>query len=356
MNGTGYVIPQVGCSVCGAGCEPLQERCTHCGADPFEGVGERLGPLGVRRFWLGLGWRALIGLPLLVWFFGNEWERLPNWSSLPGWAQLVVGTLGAIAAITFLRQMWLMWQAAQVALVVTPEEAWLLRRTGGRVYLERMNWLECLPPEASRGWQLLEMVGALVRLITHVGLQAIAILLPDHEVYEMRMCSRFDQRRVWRLALVGAHYHPRFALTTLAQYALPHWLQSGVVRIEPGYEPSAERPFLALDLSTRTLQAYAFREVRLEEGDLRVNLAHESHNPDGSLVENDHSLQPDAAAAGQAEQRHLKQLTLPAYAVPYGDYWLRADWGIIKRIEKRRAVSETATPPPPLAIPNPQGR
>lgn len=348
MNGTGYVIPQVGCSVCGAGCDPLQERCARCGADPFEGVGERLGPLGARQFWRGLGWRVLIGLPLLVWFFWDEWERLPSWSSLPGWAQLAVGTLGAIAVITMLRQIWLMWQASQVALVLTPAEAWLLKRSGGRVYMERMNWSECLPPESPRGWQVLDMIGALVRIVAHAGLQVITILLPDHEVYEMRLCSRFDRGRVWRLSLVGAHHHPRFTLTTLAQYALPYWLQSGVVRIEPGYEPTPERPFLALDLNTRTLRAYAFREVRLEEGSFRVELTHESHNPDGSLVESDHTLQPDAAAAEQKEQHRVKQFTLPAYAAPYGNYWLRADWGIIKRIEGRRTASETAvmTPTP----------
>jgi hypothetical protein len=31
--------------------------------------------------------------------------------------------------------------------------------------------------------------------------------------------------------------------------------------------------------------------------------------------------------------------------VPYGDYWLRADWGIIQRIERHRTASETAIAP-----------
>lgn len=347
VNSTGYAIPQVGCSTCGAGCDPLQEQCDQCGANPFEGVGERWGPLSVRRFRRELSWRVL-AVVVLWWFFRDEWELLRRWSSLPIWAQLTIGTLGAIVLIIFLRQMWLMWKASQVALVLTPVEARLLKRSGGRVYMDCMNWSECLPPEPPSGRQVLHIMGELVRFVAQVGFQAIAVLLPEHEVYEMRLYSRFNRRRVWQLPLVGADYHPRFTLTTLAQYALPYWLQNGIVHIEPGYEPAPERPFLALDLNTRTIRAYAFHEVRLKEGSVRIVLANESHNPDGSLVENDHTLHADAAAAEQKEQRHLKQFTLPAYAVPYGNYWLRADWGIIERIERRRTASEAAvrTPTP----------
>jgi len=144
---------------------------------------------------------------------------------------------------------------------------------------------------------------------------------------------------------VGAQYQPRFALSELAAFALPHWLQSGLVAIEPGYEPSPERPFLALDLQTRTLRAYAFREVRLPEPSVELPDRPEAHNPDGSRVESDHTLAPDAAQAAHAEKLRLRQGSLPAYAVPYGDYWLRADWGIIQRIERHRAASETAIAP-----------
>ncbi|MCS6922780.1 MAG: hypothetical protein NZM10_00220, partial [Fimbriimonadales bacterium] len=67
MNGSGYVVPQVGCSVCGTGCEPLQERCRRCGQDPFAEVGTRLGPLSARDFWRKVGWRLMLALPLLGW-------------------------------------------------------------------------------------------------------------------------------------------------------------------------------------------------------------------------------------------------------------------------------------------------
>lgn len=325
----------------------MQERCRRCGADPFAGVGERLGPLSTRQLWLGLGWRVLVGLPLLGWLFWSGRERLPNWTALPNWAQLTLGVLGAIVIVSVLRQIWLIWRAAQVALVLTPNEAWLLQRRGGRVYLERMNWSDSAPPDAPRGWQLLEAVASLVRIATHVGLQAVSILIPDLEVYEMRLGSRFERTRVWRLALAGAYHHPSFTLTAIAQHALPHWLRSGVVRIEPGYEPSSERPFLALDLSTRTLRAYAFREVRLDGESMHITVSRESHNPDGSRVELDYSLEPDAAAAERSKRQRITEFTLPAYAAPYGDYWLRAEWGIIKRIESRRVASETATAPQP---------
>ncbi|MCS6918477.1 MAG: hypothetical protein NZM28_01760, partial [Fimbriimonadales bacterium] len=319
MNGAGYAVPQVGCSVCGAGCEPLQERCARCGNDPFEGVGLRLGPLSGRQFLRNFGWRLLIALPLLGWLLWRESDRmlLWKWENLPAWAQLGLGVLIASAILTVGYHLWLTWQAAHVALVLTPAEAWLYQRRGGRVYFERMSWLECLPPESPRGWRVLEVLSTALHLILHAGLQALAFLVPD-QVHEFCLRSRIDASRRWRLALVGAQHHPRFTLTQLARYALPYWLQSGIVRIEPGYEPSPERNFLALDMSTRTLRAYAFQEVRLEESSFRITFSHESHNPDGSRVENDHSLDADAARAEQAEQRYLTELTLPAYALPYG--------------------------------------
>jgi len=201
-----------------------------------------------------------------------------------------------------------------------------------------------LPPEPVRGQRVLEALGAFAHLVMHAGLQALAFLVPD-QVYEIRLCSRLDAGKRWRIALVGAQYQPRFALSELAAFALPHWLQSGLVAIESGYEPSPERPFLALDLQTRTLRAYAFREVRLPEPSVELPDRPEAHSPDGSRVESDHTLAPDAAQAAHAEKLRLRQGSLPAYAVPYGDYWLRADWGIIQRIERHRAASETAIAP-----------
>ncbi len=332
----------MGCSVCGAGCEPLQERCARCGRDPFAGIGVRLGPLSGRQFLRNFGWRVLIALPFLGWLLWRKSAHLPHWESLSSWAQLGLGALIAAALLTMGYHLWLTWQAAHVALVLTPAEAWLYQRRGGRVYFERMSWLECLPPDSPRGWRILEAMSALLHLIFHVGLQALAFLIPD-QVYEIRLRSRIDADRRWRIALAGAQHHPRFTLTRLARYALPYWLQSGIVRIEPGYEPSPERNFLALDLATRTLRAYTFNEVRLDEGVFRITI--ESHNPDGSRVESDHSLDADAAQTQAGEQRYLEELSLPAFALPYGDQWLRADWGIIKRIESRRAASETASVP-----------
>lgn len=320
----------------------MQERCARCLHDPFENVGIRLGPLSMRQFLRNFGWRLLIGMSILGWLVWREGDFLVQWYKLPSWAQIGMSVLIAIALLTLMYQLWLTWQASQVALVLTPAEAWLYQRRGGRVYFERMSWLECLPPAAARGWHLLEALGALIHIILHAGLQWLAFLVPD-QVYELRLRSRFDSGRQWRLALVGAQHHPRFTLTHIALFALPYWLQSGIVRIEPGYEPSPDRKFLALDMSTCTLRAYAFSEVRLDEGTMSIR--HESRNPDGSLVENDHSLDADAAHAHEREQRALVELNLPAYAVPYGDYWLRADWNLIKRIEHRRAASEAATMP-----------
>jgi hypothetical protein len=322
----------------------MQERCARCLHDPFEGVGVRLGPLSVRQFLRNFGWRLLIALPLLGLLFWREGDRLTRWYELPGWAQTGLGALLAAALLTITYQLWLTWQASQAALVLTPAEAWLYQRRGGRVYFERMSWLECLPPEAARGWRLLEALSAVAHIVLHAGLQALAFLIPD-QVYELRLRSRFDSGRQWRLALAGAQHHPRFTLTQMARFALPYWLQSGIVRIDPGYEPSPDRKFLALDMSTRTLRAYAFNEVRLEEGVVRITLRHESQNPDGSLVESDHSLDADAARAQKMEQHSISELSLPAFAVPYGEYWLRADWDIIKRIESRRTASETASLP-----------
>lgn len=322
VNGSGYAVPQIGCSVCGSGCEPLQERCPRCGNDPFTEVGLRLGPLSRSLFLRNFGWRVLIALPLLGWLWWRESVRLPKWESLAGWAQVGLGALIVAALTTMGYHLWLTYRAAQVALVLTPAEAWLYQRRGGRVYFERMSWLECLPPESPRGWRVLEAFSTILHIILHAGLQALALLVPDH-VYEFRLRSRLDADRCWRLALAGAQYHPRFTLTYIAYYALPFWLQSGIVQIEPGYEPSPERNFLALDLSTRTLRAYAFNEVRIDEGVFRTKSA----------------LSQDAHPAEAGE------VTLPAFAMPYGDYWLRAEWGIIKRIESRRTASETASVP-----------
>lgn len=351
MNGSGYVVPQVGCSVCGAACDPLAERCPRCRQDPFAAVGMRLGPLSWTQFWRGFGWRLMLFGPLVGWLAWRKQGTLLAPLALPWWAQLALGILVLIALITFGHQLWLNWQAAHVALVLTPSEAWLFQRRGGRTYFERMPWQEATLPELPRGWHVLELIGALVHFISHAGLQVLAVFIPDH-AYELRLRSRYDAGRRWRIALVGAQHHPRFSLTYIAAYALPHWLQSGLVRTEPGYEPSPERRFLALDLKTRMLRAYAFREVRLDEGRIQVDsdegatpARNESFNPDGSRVESDHSLSPDSAQVEQAEREHLRRFELPAFAVRYGNYWLRADWDIIKRIESRRAASETAAAP-----------
>ena len=343
-------MPQVGCSVCGAGCDPLQEQCLRCQHDPFDGVGIRWGPLTERQLWINFGWRVLLAASLLGLMLWDKSELLGDVLSLTGWAKLVVGVLTAVVGWVLGYHLWLTWRAAHVALVLTPAEAWLLERRGGRVYLGRMPWTECLPPQPVRGQRLLEIVGTLAHFLMHTGLQVLAVLVPD-QVHEVCLRSRLDVGKRWRVTLVGARYQPRFALTELAAFALPHWLQSDLVTIEPGYEPSAERPFLALDMQTRTLRAYALREVRLPEPSFEVPHRPEAHNPDGSRVEIDHSLEPDMARAAHNEQQRVRQFALPAYAIPYGNYWLRADWGIIRRIERHRAASETAITPTPAPKP-----
>lgn len=302
------------------------------------------------QFLRNFGWRLLLLVPLLGWVIWREGEYLPELWQQSLWAQMAIGGLVVIALIVAVHQLMLVWRAAHTMLVLTPSEAWLFQRRGGRIYFERMTWQECLPPELPRGWRVLEVLGDLLHIVSHIGLQPLVLLLPER-AYELRLRSRYDPRRRWQVALVGAHYHPRFALTYVAAHALHHWLSSGDVRLEPGYEPSPKRPFLALDLKTRTLRAYAFREVRLDEGGMQVEVRHESYNPDGTRVESDHTLSADTAHAEQVEQSHVRRFELPAFAVRYGDYWLRADWDLIKRIESRRTASETATLPVQLSKP-----
>lgn len=337
-------MPQVGCSVCGAGCDPLQERCPRCQHDPYDGVGVRWGPLTGRQLWESFRWRGLVAILLLGWILLNKSELGGDVLHITGLAKLAIGMLFAVVSLVVGYHLWLTWRAAHGALVLTPAEVWLLERRGGRVYWERMPWTECIPSQPALGQRILEIVGTLAHFLMHTWLQVLALFVPD-QVYQVCLHSRWDAGKRWRVALVGAWYHPRFALTELAAFALPHWLQSGLVTVEPGYEPSAERSFLALDLQTRTLRAYTLREVRLPEPSYEVPNRPEAHNPDGSRVESDHSLEPDAARAALAEQRRVRQFALPAYAIPYGNYWLRADWGIIRHIERHRAVSETAIAP-----------
>ena len=90
MNGAGYIVPQVGCSVCGAACDPLQERCARCQRDPYEAIGIRWGPLTGRQFWLNIGWRLLIMLPLVGWALWEEPESLVRLMQLSGWAQVLL--------------------------------------------------------------------------------------------------------------------------------------------------------------------------------------------------------------------------------------------------------------------------
>jgi hypothetical protein len=122
-----------------------------CQRDPYEAVGVRWGPLTGRQFWLNIGWRLLIVLPLLGWALWEEPESLVRLMSLSGWMQVVLGVLAVVGGWVVGYQLWLTWRAAHVALVLTPAEAWLLQRRGGRVYFERMAWQECLPPEPARG-------------------------------------------------------------------------------------------------------------------------------------------------------------------------------------------------------------
>jgi hypothetical protein len=154
---------------------------------------------------------------------------------------------------------------------------------------------------------------------------------------------------VWSIPLSPAVCNPTYTLTLLAAHALPYWLSQGLVQIEAGYEPSPDRPFLALDLERGTLRAYALREVLLDDALNKVpgkvgqyagseGLRPESINPDGTRVESDRSLEPEWVPAEPQEA------TPPSsFALPYGHYWLRADWNLIRQIESLRRASETAS-------------
>jgi len=352
-SGTGYAINEVGCTTCGAGCDPLQVRCPYCGHDPLAGIGYQVGPLSASHLWRVVGLRLLLGVVLVGVFVGLEFVKFFWKRDLADvLSDLLVGICLALFVIVLLmpsvlRWAWQLWQLSRMRLILNDSGLILFYRQNGRVYLDRMGWSELsLPPAKSFFW-LMKLLYGIGQLIGH-WVPGLLLLLPD-PMKELRLSSLWNRARVWTIPLSPALRNPTYTLTQLAAHALPYWLSRGLVRIEAGYEPSPDRPFLALDLSRGTLRAYAIREVLLDDaadgqpdswsiGAALASSRPESTNPDGTRVEPDHSLEPERVSSepqGAAPP--------PAFALPYGRYWLRADWDLIRQIESLRRASETAS-------------
>ncbi len=344
----GYAVDEVGCTVCGAGCDPVSIRCPHCGSDPLRGMGVLIGPLAPHQLMRAIGFRLLVVLVLGGYVLVREAQHFAGqealWNAL-GWIALIVLVL---ALWSFGRNLWQLWLLTRLRLVLTDSGILLFYRRGGRVYLDRMDWGELEPPVPSRSHWLLSLLRAIGHLLAIGGLHWLALILPG-PAREVCLRSLFNPARRWIIPVSTLIITPTELLTWLAVYAAPRWLSNGQIAIEPGYEPTPERPFLALDIDRRLLRAYAFRDVLLDEvpmdADSVLNgmlpphwLRPESTNPDGTRVEADFTLEPAPPL------RRNGSLRLPVFALPYGKgYWLRADWNLIARIEARRRASEIAS-------------
>ncbi len=346
---TGYVVSQVGCTFCGAGCDPVETRCAHCGGDPLQGAGYLIGPLTRAQFWRMMGIRLLIvgalwGVVLVKEGLGGAHEM--TLLRALGWAGVL---LLVLVLLGFVHTAWQMWRLTRMRLVVNSAGLTLFYRGNGRIYLDRMDWGELAPPLPERNHWWLKLFRALGHLMVIGGFHWLALLIPE-PLREMRLHSLTNPARRWSIPLSSTVQPPVYTLTLLALHALPQWMRRGQVVVEAGYEPSPERPFIALDLSRRTLRAYAFREVLLDDAPAElpkypvgVQLYEaprpESTNPDGTRVELDRTLEPESPSVSEPVDIHL-----PAFALPFeGRYWLRADWNLIRLIESRRRSSEIAS-------------
>ncbi len=353
-SSTGYAINEVSCTICGAGCDPLRVRCPRCGHDPLEGSGYQIGPLSAGHLWRVVGLRLLVGLVLvgislvmqLVNFF---LKRDLDDVLLSLLLVICLVLLGAVLLMPgILRWAWQLWRLSQTRLILNDSGLTLFCRLNGRIYLDRMGWSELSPPPSAKSsFWLLKLFYGLWHLIGH-SIPGLSLLLPE-PMQELKLSSLWNRARVWSIPLSPMLRDPTYTLTLLAVHVLPYWLSRGQVRIEAGYEPSPDRPFLALDLSRGTLRAYAIREVLLDDAPDEVpnkavspprfdGTRPESINPDGTRVEPDRSLEPEWAS-GEPQGAAPP----PAFALPYGRYWLRADWDLIRQIESLRRASETAS-------------
>ncbi|MEN3001359.1 MAG: hypothetical protein ABDI19_05895 [Armatimonadota bacterium] len=339
----------MGCTTCGTGCNPVWTRCPRCGSDPLQGTGHVIGPLSRGQFYRTIGLRLLIigvlGGAVLI----KEGTSLSSGLGLLGALGWMGVLLVALVLPGFLRTVWQLWRLTRMRLVINSAGMTLFYWANGRTYLDRMDWGELAPPMPEQRHWLLRLFNAIGHLMAIGGFHWLAFLIPE-PLKEMHLRSQVNPARYWSIPLSPAMQLPVHTLTLLAVHALPHWLASGQVRLEPGYEPTPERPFLALDLSRRTLRAYAFREVLLDDVSVEVPMrpvgVHlygeprpESINPDGTRVESDTTLEPEGALVDKTQG-----VRLPAFALPYeGRYWLRADWNLIRLIESRRRASEIAS-------------
>jgi hypothetical protein len=312
-----------------------------------------MGPLSVRQLWRVVGLRLLVGVVLVGAFVGLEFAKFFQKRDLADvLSGLLVGICVALLVIVLLmpsvlRWAWQVWQLSRMRLILNDSGLILFYRQNGRIYLDRMGWSELsLPPAKSFFW-LLKLLYGIGQLIGH-WVPGLLLLLPD-PMKELRLSSLWNRARVWTIPLSPMLRDPTYTLTLLAVHALPYWLSRGLVRIEAGYEPSPDHPFLALDMSRATLRAYAIREVLLDDatdgqpdgwsiGAALASSRPESTNPDGTRVEPDHSLEPEWASGEPP-----RVAPPPAFALPYGRYWLRADWDLIRQIESLRRASETAS-------------
>ncbi|MCS7066690.1 MAG: hypothetical protein NZL85_10535, partial [Fimbriimonadales bacterium] len=327
----GYVVNEVGCIRCGAGCNPVWTRCPRCGNDPLQGAGYLVGPLSMGQFHRIVGIRLLIvavlGAAVLV-KEGVASSSDAGWLSALGWTGAL---LVALVLSGFIRTAWQLWRLTRMRLVIHSAGITLFYRGNGRTYLDWMGWGELAPPSLEQRHWLLKLFNAVGHLMAIGGFHWLALLIPE-PLREMRLRSLTNPARCWSIPLSPALQLPIYTLTLLAVHALPQWLASGQVRQEPGDEPTPKRPFLALDLSQRILRAYAFREVLLDDAPSQIPMQlldtplyeaprPESINPDGARVVPDHTLDPEKASGGDGNS-----VSLPAFALPYeGRYWLRAD-------------------------------
>ena len=351
MEPIGYVVHEIGCTTCGAGCSPIEIYCPRCGSDPLEGMGYLIGPLARGQFYRMVGIRLLVvGLLWGVVLIKEGAIRSHEFTLLDTLAWVVV-LLIALVLSGFLRTVWQLWRLTRMRLVINSAGLVLFYGGHGRIYLDQMDWGELAPPLPERSHWLLKLFRAIGHLMAVGGFHGLALLIPE-PLKEVRLNSRVNPMRCWSIPLSPALQLPVHTLTLLAVHALPHWLASGQVRLEPGYEPTPERPFLVLDLDRRVLRAYAFREVLLDDAYIEPPMRPvgvplyeeprpESINPDGTRVELDHTLEPERALDEASSVRP------PAFAMPYGKhYWLRADWNLIPLIESRRRASEIASSSP----------
>ncbi len=355
----GYTVAQIGCVACGSACDPLSPKCPSCGAEPFADVVFRVGPLSKGRFWLSVGVASLLlgGIVRFV-FHSDGWGLGQALSRFSPFVELLIKILFVGLAVAIVLQLVSLWRATRMCLLVRGS-AGLTRvmRTGDSRRILHVGWHEVGLPLPSKRAVSFGCLMNLLALLTGGILHALAHVLFDTP-RELRIPRRRLGAQPLRVVFVlmsarvngsevvlhiGSQLIETELLTIIARYTFKQWLSEGLVHIEQGYEPSPERPFLALDLTKRRLRAYPFHQVLLEEaspseGELLTSASPSSSNSSPNPQESEPS--PNAPR------------WLPVASIPYENgYWLRADWNLIDAIESRLKASEVAQTPP---VPAPQ--